>query len=110
MDNFKIGDRKCARCDHVGPLADYVPNVGSKFGRKNLCLKCSGKRAPTERYPAGDVFPTIAGVALSGTSLAVKGEHLRQQEWESALRRIVRLERGAQWWVGDLLAFGESRY
>jgi hypothetical protein len=103
---FKIGDRKCVTCGHVGPLKEYVRNNGSKFGHKNVCLTCSGKGA-TSRFPAGNLLPTIRGVELSDTSLAIKGDKLKQRDWEAALGRVVRLERGAQWWVGDLLAFGE---
>lgn len=109
-EKFKIGDRKCSRCEHVGPLTDYVPNRGSKYGHKNLCLTCSRKRTPTERFTAGNQFPTIGGVELSEVALTVKSVFRRQQDWESALRRVVRLERGAQWWVGDLIAYGEHRY
>ncbi len=106
---FKIGARVCRACGRVGPLEDYVPNPGAAYGRKNLCVECSRKRRTAGRFPAGNLFPTISGVELSDTSLTVKGGKLRQQQWEAALKKVVRLERGAQWWVGDLLAFGEER-
>jgi hypothetical protein len=107
---FKVGDRVCGVCGLESKLDEYVPNRGAKFGRKNLCLKCSGKGLTAGKFPAGNLLPTVGGCRLSDTSLSVKGDKMTQRAWEAALGRVVRLESGTQWWVGDLVAFGEKRY
>lgn len=58
--------------------------------------------------PAGDV-PVIEGLRFTPTALEVPG-NLSPEGWESALGRLVPLEQGASWWLGDLLVFGEKRY
>jgi hypothetical protein len=114
--DYEVGAKKCNAllpsgrlCGHVGPWEDFVPNPGSAYGIKPLCKACSGKRRSAGKYPAGDVLPTIGGCDLTPTSLSVRGGKLRAEAWEGALQRVARLERGSQWWLGDLLAFGEER-
>ena len=51
----------------------------------------------------------IDGIVLAQQSLSVTKE-LTQDGWREAVRRLVAVERGAQWWLGDLLAAGAKKY
>lgn len=65
---------------------------------------------PLEKSPAGDL-PTIEGCELTDVRLTVKPDGLAtEDDWRAALRKLAPLDRGASFWLGDLLAFGESRY
>jgi hypothetical protein len=62
------------------------------------------------KSPAGDVLRGIAGIELTRTALLVTDEALPFQVWASAVARLVPLETGASWWVGDAIAFGAKKY
>src|SRR5579872_3900140 len=49
------------------------------------------------------------GIRLEATELKVTRD-ISQDEWLEAFAQLRRIERGAQWWLGDLLVYGGKRY
>ena len=45
----------------------------------------------------------------TATAIAV-ADDLPRERWETALRWLGTVERGRQWWIGDLLVHGGKRY
>lgn len=64
----------------------------------------------SERSPAGDLLLGVDGIELTSTALFVTDEALPFETWASVVARLVPLETGASWWVGDAIAFGEKKY
>lgn len=62
-----------------------------------------------ESHPAGEIPVEIEGVLLTETAATVASD-LSRAALDEALRAVAERERGAAWWVGDILAFGETKY
>lgn len=65
---------------------------------------------PARRDPRqlGLALPGLPGT-VTVTSLTLKGD-LSYEEWESSCKLIGRVGRGVQWWVADLVMYGEKKF
>jgi len=74
------------------------------------------KKKPRHRSLPARRDPRQLGLALPGlpgtvtvTSLRLKGD-LSYEEWERSCRLVGRVGRGVQWWVADLVMYGEKHF
>jgi hypothetical protein len=65
---------------------------------------------PARRDPRqlGLALPGLPGT-VTVTALTLKGD-LSYEEWERSCKLIGRVGRGVQWWVADLVMFGETKF
>lgn len=56
-----------------------------------------------------DQIATIAGVELTETSINFSAE-LDYDDWIQFVEQLVRVEASVQWWIGDMLVYGEQLY
>lgn len=65
---------------------------------------------PARRDPRqfGLALPGLPGT-VTVTSLRLKGD-LSYEDWERSCRLVGRVGRGVQWWVADLVMYGEAHF
>jgi hypothetical protein len=65
---------------------------------------------PARRDPRqlGLALPGLPGT-VTVTSLTLKGD-LSYEEWERSCKLVGRVGRGVQWWVADLVMYGEKKF
>ena len=73
-------------------------------------MKKKRRQLPTRRDPRqlGLALPGLPGT-VTVTSLRLKGD-LSYEEWERSCRLVGRVGRGVQWWVADLVMYGEAHF
>ena len=50
-----------------------------------------------------------SGVVVTATSLSFNRE-LRFEEWDTLMQHLLSMEQSVQWWLGDMLLYGEAAY
>src|SRR5690606_31759724 len=90
------------------------PRVGTKPSRSKLTSFTSYGRCSMSSGNA--VFqPDVSAAAhwrlfrLLPTGIEVLGD-ASFEEWGAALSDLTRVQGNIQWWIGDMLAYGEARY